>query len=290
MSKPAGRPRRNHIVPRTLLAGFTAARNKRSHLWCYDKVTGKLQPRGTNAISVENDLYLNRLDPENPVMVEQFLGELESAVSPLLRWVDETGRLPPTKDLTPLLEFVATLMTRHTKTKRLSKGLVDGCLLLAGAFGWVMSGFKEFPDISRVEAEEYVRELAPLLVVPAAMPVYETLKRKTWSLLRTKPDTGGFITSDVPVVVVWRGMVSWTLLGQPGAVFYVPLSSTVVLVGTDSGRRRIREVGPNKVCEINALMFERAERFVYAAWPWFQWVDRAGAYHESPEPGETNFT
>jgi hypothetical protein len=116
-----------------------------------------------------------------------------------------------------------------------------------------------------------------------AIPVYETLKKKTWSLLRTDPNTGGFVSSDVPVVVEWQGSTSWSLIGQSGATVYVPLSSTVVLVGADAGRRRLRAVGPNKVCEINGLMIERAERFVYAAWPWFQWLDSEGGYHESTD-------
>jgi hypothetical protein len=162
MAKPQGRPRRSHVVPRTLLAGFTAARDKRSPLWCYDKVAGTLRTTGTNAISVVKDAYYDPRNPEDPVNVEHFLGEFESAVAPYLRWIDKTGRLPPAKDLDPLLEFVATLMTRHPKTQVIGKGLVGGFLLLGGAFAWAMSGFKEFPDITRVDIEEYSKSLSTL--------------------------------------------------------------------------------------------------------------------------------
>jgi hypothetical protein len=118
-------PRRHHLVPRGLLAGFTLPQSP-ERLWVIDTKRIKLFPANIKDITTDKDFY--RITPAeesgDPFAVEKLLGDIESKALPIIRQIDETGHMPMGEDREHLMMFLAILRLRV----RFFRSQLDGAL------------------------------------------------------------------------------------------------------------------------------------------------------------------
>jgi hypothetical protein len=94
------------------------------------------------------------------------------------------------------------------------------------------------------------------------------LERK-WLLLRAPQDSGGFITSDHPVVLIWsnpamRGGFHSPGFGLIGTEVFFPISTRLAVVGAFELQEATIDVHPNAVASLNGAQVAYAQRQVYA--------------------------
>jgi len=92
---------------------------------------------------------------------------------------------------------------------------------------------------------------------------------RKWTLLKAQPDTGGFITSDHPVCLMWtdpklHGGVYGPGFGLAKTEVLFPLTSELALVGSFEREEAELDAHIFAVAECNAMTIWFAERQVYA--------------------------
>ena len=94
------------------------------------------------------------------------------------------------------------------------------------------------------------------------------LERK-WLLLRAPKGSGGFITSDHPVVLAWsdpkmRGGFYGPGFGLTGTDVYFPISTGLAVIGAFELEELEIDINENGVAGLNGAQVAYAERQVYA--------------------------
>jgi len=107
-------------------------------------------------------------------------------------------------------------------------------------------------------------------------------------LLKAPPDTGGFITSDHPVCLMWskredRGHDPPPGHALMGTQVLFPISKTLAMVGTFEGKDRELDVFESHVSVFNGAVISFAKRQVYGADGKFLYTLREG---EKPRRGD----
>jgi hypothetical protein len=251
-------PRRHHLVPRGLLAGFTLPRSP-EQLWVIDTKRIKLFPANIKDITVDKDFY--RITPDNesgdPFAVEKMLGEIESKALPIIRRIDESGRMPIGEDRKNLMMFLAVLKLRV----RFFRSQLDGA---------ISQMVQHMLDLSMATQDRWESSLAKVngADVPKDHPDYETCKnilargglsiqvshnmliksmldavdglflllmRRHWVVHQTdKRDGPWFVCTDEPMTLSWLDPPKGFLppgFGLRNTIITVPLTRSTVLQG-----------------------------------------------------------
>jgi hypothetical protein len=251
-------PRRHHLVPRGLLAGFTLPQSP-ERLWVIDTKRIKLFPANIKDITTDKDFY--RITPAeesgDPFAVEKLLGDIESKALPIIRQIDETGHMPMGEDREHLMMFLAILRLRV----RFFRSQLDGALSQV---------LRHMLDLSMATKDRRDSSLAMVCGsdVPADHPDYETCKkilaedglniqigrnmliksmfdavdglfpllmRRHWVVHQTDKRNGPwFVCTDEPMTLAWldppKGF--WPPgFGLRNTVVTVPLTRSTVLQG-----------------------------------------------------------
>jgi hypothetical protein len=113
--------------------------------------------------------------------------------------------------------------------------------------------------------------------------IYGLLMNRNWRMLRAPADTGGFVSTDHPVVLVWTDPKHVGLFGAgPGfglmkSTVYFPLSPEIVLEGTFEpfeDPRPIIDLSLEGVAITNNNLMAYAERQIYAPHTRFRYMVR----------------
>jgi hypothetical protein len=293
MSAKESEPRRHHYVPRCWLAGFTETGEKDGKLWVTDIVRRKQwesSPGGTGFI---RDFYRLSDDELDPVMVERALSEIEGAVAPLLKSVDQERRLPGREEFQKLLYFVAIQWARvpsfrplvfkmfeSVTREELAKALkseeswektLQEARIAEDAPGAEYESMLEFERSGKfnitVQTEWYIQQM-----FRAAEQIFPTLQKRNWN--QAISPTGSFIGCDSPVIL--EGPKEQMMGFRNAELITYALSRYVLLYSTLEESNLF--VNRKFIAHVNTLSLRRAEQRVFSHVPDFCWHDENRKY------------
>jgi len=140
-------------------------------------------------------------------------------------------------------------------------------------------GLKDLPEIGYDETKKFVQEGKFKLEVPTLRHIQlevgtfdkmlPILLERKWLLLRAPKGSGGFITSDHPVVLTWsnpkmRGGFYGPGFGLTGTHVYFPISTGLAVIGAFELKELEIDIEENGVAGVNGAQVANAERQVYA--------------------------
>lgn len=285
--------RNHHWVPQCYLKGFAKSSSKNAQLYVVDSVNDKAFMTTPRNVASERDF--NRVDVEGvaPDHVESGYGRFEGVASAALRRLCESREFGSAEDHNLILNLIALLAIRNPRmrenSRRMRETLIKRTVDLATATkerfersiaGAVRGGHVQ-PDhgLSYESMREFIERDRYTIEVPTTRHVDDELRmvdvvlpllgRRNWMLLRAAPGTGGFVTSDHPVVLDWidrrgRGTFQSPGHGLRSTEVIFPVSQDLVMYGQFEGRFGVLDVGLDAVTRINTDIIAHAQRQIYA--------------------------
>lgn len=278
--------RQSHYLPRFYLRGFEGQEG----LWVYGRNRGRRRSSAEKEAR-QRDLYAYReADGRLETAFEDWLGEIESRVAPLVSRIQARGFQPSDEEKQHLFWFVATVFVRVPEAFRNSREVIGPAVeRLIAAKAQDLEVFIDFlrEDMPWLPAdtdfEKLRREaLDPELLRATRTPQMELLgmaeaaaqgveAMSTFNIQYVHANSvDKWITTDDPIMTMFKGNnregvgVGFT---TPGVKVLVPLSSKVALL---LGRDVIPADGDANgfvVRGLNRLAMQCANRFVYASEP-----------------------
>jgi hypothetical protein len=292
------RPRKSHYLPKFYLAGFTASGQVNDTLYVLDQATGREWPSCPANSATERDFYVVDLGPgEDPDMMEKCLSHLEGEFSGVVRDIIARERLPEGQDFAWFLNFVASMVVRIPRTRKVVSAVTDKASkehlrnALATRDGWAdfrqvlasagrsvadeeYEQFKRFADGEdysvNLDQTSHVQMMAKQMIDALLPP----LAQRHWTLIIAADDAPDLICSDMPVGV-WPDKSAdfskpITLLSA-GTVLSFPLTRRLIAVARYEKRKPVLGVGAPGVALFNTWTLSDARR-VFSPGPDFSFL------------------
>jgi hypothetical protein len=271
--------RRQHIVPRLLLANFT---DPASTLWVYSK--DKLaRPSTPDNECLERDFYeyeLNGRKTSNKY--ENWLGRIESDASAVLRLLADRQQQLAQRDAVIWATFVAALFIRTRKVRQqisenmvrdFKKKMQDPNVIRDMQYELLQQG-------QLVPAEDIRKDVDKLRAAMDASPSFyhvsglprhtvslaDALMRKKWHTVDA-PAGKSFLISDCPVMTAelnGNQVAPGAGFGKENVAVLVPLTSQKIFVASPHDRGWRLVAAPTAVDSVNRLIVRFGHRNVYA--------------------------
>lgn len=297
--------RNHHWVPQCYLRGFAKRPSKNAQLYVVDAVKDKAFVTTPRNVASERDFNRIDVDGMSPDHVESGYARFEGIASAALRRLCESRHFGNAEDHNLILNLIALLAIRNPRmresSRRMHETIIKRAVELATATkdrfersiaGAVRGGHVE-PDhgLSYESMRDFVEQDRYTIDVPTTRHVEDELKRvdvvlpllgrRCWMLLRAAPGTGGFVTSDHPVVLDWidrrgRGTFQSTGHGLKSTEVIFPVSHDLVMYGQFEGRFGVLDVGLDVVTRINTDIIAHAQRQIYAKDDRFRYAITSG--------------
>jgi len=288
--------RRHHYLPRCYLKGFAKPRKRgKSHyVHVFDR-DGKTFT--ANIINVATERDFNRVEVEGhpPDAFEQGIAKFEGELGPALDRIMANRSLENENDRLLLMNLVGMLAIRNPRQRenvrgyheRIANIIMDlatstkerweGQMRQMKAAGYVPQHDVPYEDMRRVVSEKSFRlevstERHIALEMHTLDDVLKTLLNRKWVLLLAAKETGGFITCDHPVCLMFsnpkqRGGFYPPGHSQMGTEVIFPINARMAMVGAYELTQGTMTLGEDQVAGVNGAMVAFANRQVYAADP-----------------------
>ena len=285
-------PRRHHYVPAFMLQGFTPSGRRDDLLWVHDGEQQKAWQTKPDRTAHERDYYRVDLVDTDPYIVEKTFAIIEGEAAALINGMQQSGKLPEGEGFEQLIQFVTLLAFRTPSLRDLYERNMSyvGRERLKFAISH-RAFFERFLEDQRQAGNELLppgttyEELRDFalddeaydLVIPRTESVQMILKllpdlvpvflARRWSLLLAAQGEGSFICSDMPVSITpTRPDFEQRFLGfgLPETELTVPLSRSMVLVGSYEAPSITAEVDANYISVVNRRTMNFAKRFLYS--------------------------
>lgn len=314
MTKPS---RDHHYVSQFYLRGFTDTGGEDGRLYVHSAERDKpFGPVKTSKVCFQVDYQRIDLPGVSPDAFDKAMAStVESDAAVVLREILQKKVLPANRTkLLKLMTFVALLACQNPSVRaafargagrvqqqrlkllaRHAPERVEEEIAALKARGYVFSEELTSARLLAADFEEYSIRLSQqqhmeqLLISLKAFPM-QTLMNRDWTLLAARHDAEDFICSDDPVCLVMertKGMPT-SFLDSPGFAtadqILVPLSSRVAMIGSMNPRVRPYEHWKTEqVAHVNALVLNRAQRFLFSAKKDFVWKRPDGSIAQAAD-------
>lgn len=316
----AGMARNHHWVPQCYLKGFAKGRSKNSQLHVVDGVAQRHFVTVPRNIASARDF--NRIDIPGvaPDHIETTLAKFEGDVAKALTRICRDREILDPEDLNLTLNLIALLAVRtpgmrehiRQQQERILKRVMD---LTLGTKQRYEASFSEAASDGAINGEEvlpydqmqnffdraqYTITMPTTRHVSLELDLVKTilplLSRRNWLLVRADPGTGGFITSDQPVVLKWierrpRGPFDSPGFGLRGTEVIFTVSHDLALIGTFDDPSGTTDADEAEVALINGVIMGYSGRQIYARDDRFRYLRPDGevrrgadALHDLPRP------
>ena len=261
---PSSDPRQHHLIPAFYLAGFTDTGAIDGKLHVFDYVRNRHYSGSPRQVGSERDYFRVYEPNEDPNVVEHLLAKAEQDYAHILSNIRARGKFNHRKEVGAALEMAALIQAKTRKSRgQLGKSLVATIhrKLVAGEVTE-----KQWEDLRAAELRAGVspKLVPPFQVVrdlvvrgnwrpqpPRVLLVgligemqqlfFESLRKREWEMMQTDPmETGGFITSDSPLV--WWDVPDRDVsqieadLADPRTEVTFPISKSAALVSYAGAR------------------------------------------------------
>lgn len=282
--------RRHHYVPEFYLKGFAVARKKGHQLIAFDGKSRKAFPAATHNVAVEKDFNRVEIEGHPPDVFENAMAQFETNAASALERSIAAKSIQQTEDRSYLFNLIGLLGMRNPRLRerwrdfqeRIAKQIMS--LATATPERWAS-------QVARAKAEGYISKDADTdyakmrkfvteekyrvevrtehhiaLEMKGLDAILPYLFKRKWALLKCSDNSGGFVTSDHPVCLMWsdpkkRGPVGH---GLPGTEVLFPICSRLAMVGSFEIQEDEIVAPEELVAAVNGTIIQFSERHVYA--------------------------
>jgi hypothetical protein len=301
----SGIPRNHHWVPQSYLKGFTKSRRKNAQLHVVDAIERRhfsTVPRNVASARDFNRVEMQGLDPNQ---VETDMAKFEGLVAKALERICKDRAIDDPEDTNLVLNLIALLSVRtpnmreHVREgyERVLKRVMDLTLATKESYESAFANAAQVGAFGDTEMVPYgaMRDFFDRNEYTIAMPtsrhvthefdlvdsILPLLSKRNWRIVRAKPGTGGFITSDHPVILQWTEYRSRYPFDSPG--FALPgtevlfaVSHDVAMIGTFDKPAGMSDADVRIVALINGCTMSHSRRQIYARDDRFYYLGRDG--------------
>jgi hypothetical protein len=287
--------RRHHYLPRCYLKGFAKPRKRGTahHVHVFDR-SGKTFT--SNIINVATERDFNRVEVEGhpPDAFEQSVAKFESDLGPALVRILQSHSLDSQDDRLLLMNLIAMSAIRNPLhrenfrdfTERTAHLVMEVATATKARWEGQMrrmkaSGYDPEHDVPYEQIRKAVVEKAFRIVVPTERhiglemgvldTVLKTVLRRKWLVLLAPKESGGFVTCDHPVCLMFsdpkmRGGFHGPGHGLAGTEIIFPVGRRMAIAGAfELEKEDTLVLNENGVAGVNGAMAAYADRQVYAA-------------------------
>ncbi|CAN7784068.1 DUF4238 domain-containing protein [Cupriavidus necator] len=310
-SPKGGDPRNHHYVPQCYLKGFSRNRSKNSQIYVVDTKERRAfmsTPRNVGASRDFNRIVVEGLDPNE---VEAGYGEFESKLAPALVRLDEARQFANEDDRDLVLELISLMAVRNPDFREARRQALERSAKIMGSVlvanreryegqmqrareaGYVKgeASFEEMRNF--IDEERYTVEVPTTNHVATELKLLDSMREmihgRKWTLLAAPVGSGGFITSDHPVVLEWddpkmKGGFYAPGFGMKKTSVICPLTKHLTLHGhfeTPGGGPV--ELDVNGVAEANTRQIWQSQRQIYSESDNFLFLGKGGVLQRGSE-------
>jgi hypothetical protein len=286
--------RRHHYVPQCYLKGFSVPRKKMPQVVVFDRLHGRSFQTGIDNVAAIRDFNRVDLDGYDPNVFETQLAAFETELADALVRIIEAKSISADEDRTYLLNLVALLALHNPRWRemrrrfqeQIAKAMMGMIVSTPERYAATLKEAKEaghtFPDsaVDYQAMRDFVRDGAFTIEVPNEHQlateidgidhILPLLVERRWVLLVAPEGSGGFITSDHPVCLMWSNPDARAKsfhgpgFGLKNTQVIFPISTSLAMVGTFEGNPGVMSPNENFVAAINGTVAHFAERQAFA--------------------------
>ena len=255
--------------------------------------SGQRFTTSTENVAAKKDFNRVEIEGHPPDVFEKAFAASEAEIAPALSRIIETESLQDVEDRKYLFNLIAMMSVHQPLLReqireyheRASKMMLE--LALKTPERWASqvkkaraAGYMTDPSANDYEAMkdflkrgEYKFELRNEYQIKLALKGMESvlplLFERKWHLLKARKATGGFITSDHPVCLLWMDQKLADGPYGPGfglkstAVVF-PISNRLAVTGAFEFQEEIREIDAHEIARMNGHIINCAGRQVYS--------------------------
>ncbi len=285
--------RNHHWIPQCYLKGFAKSRSKNAKLFVADAISRKTFETIPRNVASARDF--NRIDVPGvpPNQIESDYARFEGLVDKALERMAISKEFGDDEAYNLILNLIALLAVRNPRMRehsqefqeRIIKRMMELTVATKehyeASLGTPVRGdvvesdqavtYEAMRDF--VERDEYTIEVSTTGHVRQELELVDTvlplLGKRHWLLIRAPANSGGFITSDDPVVLVWserknRGPFSSPGFGLRDTEVIFTVTRDLAMLGVFDGEVGVREARPETVAQINGIIVAHSNRQIYA--------------------------
>jgi Protein of unknown function (DUF4238) len=282
--------RQHHYIPQFYLKGFAVARKKSHQLVVFDQKSRKTFSTATKNVAVERDFNRVEIERQPPDAVENAMAQIETELASALERIIAAKSIRHPEDRSYLINLVGSWAIRNPRLRErwrdFEEQIMKQVMSLATATPerWASqvartkaAGYiNKDADTDYAKMRKFVTEDRYRIEVPTGRHIALEMKgfkavlphlfKRKWALLRCQNSSGGFVTSDYPVSLMWsdpknHGPVGHGLLGTE-IVF--PICTRLAMVGAFEIEDDEIDAPEELVAAVNGTVIQFAERHVYA--------------------------
>lgn len=284
--------RHHHWIPQCYLKRFTKGSSKKSQLYVTDFETGRVFSTVPRNVASGRDFNRVDIDGISPDYVESGFAVFEAKVDKALERICRERNFADDEDRNLVLNLIALLALRNPGMRenvrygheQVMKRVMDLTLATkeryessfakAARAGALRSDeilpYEQMRDF--IDRGEYSISVSTTHHVGQELKLVDTvlplLGQRQWLLVRALPGTGGFITSDHPVILQWADGPKRGLRGpgfaHKGTELLFTISHDLALVGTFEGPDGVADVEEAQVALMNGIILGNWQRQIYA--------------------------
>jgi len=284
--------RNHHFLSQFYLKGFTKNGSKHSKLVAVDLIDSKAFETTPRNVGAERDFnYIEGLPYD---AVENSLARFEGTVAKSIGKIGAAGNLRDQDALIDVLNLLCLFAIRNPRLRdnvrqfqeSVARQILD--MSLATRERWesqvrqmIKAGVWDAPPIVPYEQLKkdnddggYRITVPRARLIQMEFKVFDSvlphLVGRNWTLCIASTGSGGFITSDHPVCLMWSDGSPSTSnrpvgYGLTGTTVVFPLTSELLMVGIFDGAGGRRALTPLQVATFNGIVAHHVERQVYAS-------------------------
>lgn len=296
--------RNHHWVPQCYLKGFARSRSKNAQLHVHDFEANRSFVTVPRNVAAARDFNRVEIDGVDPNHVESGVAVFESSLDKALERICRDREVRDAEDINLVWNLIALLAVRspgmRENIRRGHEQIMKRVLgLTLASKERYEASFAEAARAGAVNANDILpyermrnffdRDQYSLAVstthhvqqeLKLAHSVLTLLGKRDWLLVRASPGTGGFITSDHPVVLRWTDPQEQAF-GSPGfglrnTEVLFALSHDLAMIGNFDSGDSVIDADERQVALFNAAIIGHRGRQIYARDDRFRYMMRDG--------------